>query len=173
MFVSILRILVFEETWILNWVCVVLEILDFEFWIEYVLNWRFWTLVLVAANEFWHQLNFCIGQQLFDAVIFLKKLAHTSAVPSTTVLVCANFSSIFAPSVPFFNAVSEEPRWYVILSIAVVQPCLYLQYFLSRLNPSRLSNRACKPYTTTIKCFFSTSVRRCESRMINKKDNKY
>jgi len=61
------------------------------------------------------------------------------------------FFVIFVQSEPFFNAVSEEPRWYVILSIAVIQPCLYLQYFLSRLNPSRLDNRACKPYTTAIK----------------------
>jgi len=64
---------------------------------------------------------------------------------------------IFAQSEPFFKTVSKEPRWYVILSIAVVQPHLYLQYFLSQLNPSRLDNRACKPYTTAIKCLFSTS----------------
>ena len=50
MFVSILRILVFVETWNLNWVCVVLEILDFEFWIESV-ELEIWILVLVA---FWH-----------------------------------------------------------------------------------------------------------------------
>ena len=67
------------------------------------------------------------------------------------------FLYIFAPFVPFFNAIFEEPQWYVILSIAVIQPRLYLQYFLSRLNQSRLYNRACKPYTTAIKCLFSTS----------------
>jgi len=50
-----------------------------------------------------------------------------------------SFGVFIKPSVPFFNAVSEEPRWYVILSIAVVQPRLYLQYFLSRLNQTRLT----------------------------------
>jgi len=60
--------------------------------------------------------------------------------------------------VPFFNTVSEEPRWYVILSIAVVQPRLYLQYFLSRLNQTRFYNHACKPYITAINYLFSTSV---------------
>jgi len=54
---------------------------------------------------------------------------------------------------PFFDADSEELRWYVIFSIAVVQPCLYLRYFLSRLY-----NRAYKPYTTAIKYLLSTSV---------------
>jgi len=65
---------------------------------------------------------------------------------------------IFVHFEPFFNAVSEEPRWYVILSIVVVQPHLYLQYFLSRLHPLWLYNRACKLYTTAIKCLFSISV---------------
>ena len=129
-----------------------MEILDFEFWIEYVLNWRYWILDfgfgstkwILAAIEFWYWAaanSYCHLK---------KKMAHTGfpLQPCWYVLVFV----IFAQSEPFSNAVSEEPRWCVILSITVVQPCLYLQYFLSRLD-----NRACKPYTTAIKCVFSTS----------------
>jgi len=111
-------------------------------------------------------MNFGIGQQLFAVVILKKKkLTHVSAVVEGTTLVwqrsslynracMCKFLYIFKPSVPFFNAVYEELWWYVILSIAVVQPHLYLQYFLSWLY-----NRACKPYITAIKCLFSTSVK--------------
>jgi len=91
-----------------------------------VLNWRFWILVLVAANEFWQQLNFCIGQQLFAAAIFLKKTGTYQRGSLYNRAGICQFLYIFVPSMPFFNVVSEEPRWYVILSIAVVQPCLYL-----------------------------------------------
>jgi len=69
----------------------------------------------------------------------------------------APFLSHFCTLWAFFNAVAREPRWYVILSIAVVQPRWYLQYFLSRLHLSRFRNRAYKPYIIVIKCLFSTS----------------
>jgi len=91
----------------------------------------------ILASEF---LNFGRQQQIAAAI--LKKITHTSAVFSTTALVCA---------IP--TRFSRQPRWYVILSIAVVQLRLYLQYFLSRFQ-----NRACKPYIIVIKCLFSTSV---------------
>ena len=168
MFVSILRIVVFVKT--LNFELSMCCIGDIGFWIEYVLNWRYWILDFGFGSSKWilvvqQQLNFSIGQQLFAAAILKKKktgtyqrgnncvcMCHTSAVPSTTALVCVSFV-IFAQSEPFFNAISKEPRWYVILSITVVQPHLYLQYFLLRLD-----NHTCKPYKTAIKCLFSTSV---------------
>jgi len=131
--------------------------------------------------HFW--LHFGIGQQQIAAANFKKKnctyqrgcrgnrasMWHTNAIlnkqPRLYVTYqCSslynragmcNFCVIVQPSVPFFNAVSEESRWYVIVSIAVVQPRLYLQYFLSRLY-----NHACKPYTTVINCLFSTSGRK-------------
>jgi len=124
--------------WILNWVCVELEILDFSFgsskWILATIEFLYW----VAAIRCCH--------------FFKKTGTYQRGCRGNRTGMC-QFLYIFAPSVPFFNSISEEPRWYVILSITVVQPHLYLQYFLSRLY-----NRACKPYTTVIKCLFSTSV---------------
>ena len=135
---SLLRILVFVETWNLNWEFVVLEILDFELRMCWIgnLDFIFW-LHFAAAN--------------------LKKKLHIPARFPLQPHWYVQFLYIMEHFVPFFNAVSEEPRWYVILSIAVVQLRLYLQYFLSRLNRTRLYNRACKPYTTAINCLFSTS----------------
>ena len=85
------------------------------------------------------------------------------AVFSTTALVCAMTTPLFSHFCTiwaFLNAVAREPWWYVILSIAVVQPRLYLQYFLSRLHLSLFRNHTCKPYITAIKCLFSTSARK-------------
>jgi len=111
-------------------------------------------------------MNFGIGQQLFAAAILKKKIGtYQRGCRGNRARMC-QFLYIFAPFVPFFNTVSEEPRWYVILSIAVVQPRLYIQHFLSRLNQSRLYNRACRPYTTAIKCLFSTSEGRWRASLL-------
>jgi len=72
-------------------------------------------------------------------------MCHTSTVPSTTALVCE-------PFVPFFNADSEEPQWYVILSIAVVQPRLYLSTFYRGCTTALVS--LIQP---RLNVFFSTS----------------
>jgi len=66
------------------------------------LNWRFWILVLVVANEFWQQLNFCIGQQLFAAAI-IKTNWH---IPARFPL---------------------QPRWYVLVSVYFCTFCAIFQ----------------------------------------------
>ena len=137
-----------------------------EIWIENLLYWRyrFWIEnLLILDFHFW--LHFVIGQQRIAAANLKKSCTYQRGSLYNRVGMCS-FGVFIKPSVPFFNAVSEEPRWYVILSIAVVQPHLYLQYFLSRLNQTRLYNRACKPYTTAINYLFSTSVKRWFPKII-------
>ena len=112
--------------------------------------------MLILDFHFW--LHFGIGATTNSCCQFKKKnCTYQRGCRGNRAGMCS-FCVIIKPSVPFFNAVSEEPRWYVILSIAVVQPRLYLQYFLSRLNQTQLYNRAYKPYTTAINYLFFTSV---------------
>jgi len=109
-----------------------------------------------------NQTLYPLGQR--HSLIFflvLKYKRHTTAVVIDNRVCMYHTSTVFCYNrvcMCHTSAVSYEPRWYVILSIAVVQPHLYLQYFLLRLNSSRLDNRACIPYATAIKCPFCTSV---------------
>ena len=65
MFVSLLRILVFVETWNLNWEFVILEILDFEL-----------RMCRIGNLDFIFWLHFGIGQQQIDAANSKKKCTY-------------------------------------------------------------------------------------------------